>query len=234
MKVFLKIINLIFLTTIIALIAVNYALSVDANEILKNFRAEYKKAKNFTANFEQTTFVAGRKRVANGKLIYQKPNLLRQEFFDVSKPQNVTQLIVSDGKTVYSYTPLIKQVTKQVLSSKKKDTELIPGFGESLEGIEKNYDLRIIKDDLAEKQGIYLIELTPKESSTNSSIFFDVLQVWIRYQDSMPIQFMYKDNKNETTFILSFKDMKVNEKIDESVFKFKIPDDAQVITIPNR
>lgn len=234
MKSFLRIISLTFLTTTIMLIAVNTALTVDANEILKNFRTEYKKTKNFTANFEQTTFVAGKKRVANGKLIYQKPNLLRQEFFNTSKPQDMTQLIVSDGKIVYSYTPLIKQVTKQILSSKKKDVELIPGFGESLEGIEKNYELKIIKDDLAEKQGIYLIELTPKRSSVDSSIFFDVLQVWIRYQDSMPVQFMYKDNKNETTFILSFKDIKINEKIDESVFKFKIPDDAQVITVPNK
>lgn len=230
MKVFLRIISLVS----IVLISAGAIMAVDVNEILKNFRTEYKKTKNFTANFEQTTFVAGKKRVANGKLIYQKPNLLRQEFFDISKPQNINQLIVSDGKTIYSYTPLIKQVTKQVLSSKKKDPELIPGFGESLESIEKNYDLKIVKDDLAEKQGIYLIELTPKEKSVDSSIFFDVLQVWIRYQDSMPVQFMYKDNKNETTFIISFKDIKINEKIDESVFKFKIPDDAQVITIPNR
>lgn len=230
MKVFLKMTILIS----IALITVSIVIAVDVNEILKNFRVEYKKTKNFTANFEQTTFVAGKKRVANGKLIYQKPNLLRQEFFDTSKPQNINQLIVSDGKTLYSYTPLIKQVTKQALSSKKKDAELIPGFGESLENIEKNYNLKIIKDDLAEKQGIYLIELTPKGKSTDSSIFFDVLQVWVRYQDSMPVQFMYKDNKNETTFIISFKDIKINEKIDESVFKFKIPDDAQVITVPNR
>ena len=234
MKRFLKVTILTFLTTAIALIVVSIALTVDVNEILKNFRTEFKKTKNFTANFEQTTFVAGKKRIANGKLIYQKPNLLRQEFFNTSKPQDITQLIVSDGKTVYSYTPIIKQVTKQVLSSKKKDAELIPGFGESLEGIEKNYDLKILKDDLAEKQGIYLVELTPKKVSAGSSVFFDVLQVWIRYQDSMPVQFMYKDNKNETTFILSFKDIKINEKIDESVFKFKIPDDAQVITVPNR
>lgn len=234
MKIF-RAIGLISLIITIVLIAIETAVAVDANEILKNFRAEYKKAKNFTANFEQTTFVAGRKRVANGKLMYQKPNLLRQEFFDISKPQNITQLIISDGKTIYSYTPLIKQVTKQVLSSKKKNVELIPGFGESLEGIEKNYDLKIVKDELAEKQGIYLIELTPKrETSIDSSSFFDVLQVWIRYQDCIPVQFMYKDNKNETTFILSFKDIKINEKFDESIFKFKIPDDAQVITVPNR
>ncbi len=120
------------------------------------------------------------------------------------------------------------------MKKKNENADKVKENVDPLEGIEKNYNLRIVKDDLAEKQGIYLIELTPKENSTNSSIFFDVLQVWIRYQDSMPIQFMYKDNKNETTFILSFKDMKVNEKIDESVFKFKIPDDAQVITIPNR
>lgn len=202
----------------------------DVNTIIQNFRKEFKNTKTFTANFEQTTIVAGKKRIANGKIFFQKPNLLRQEFYDPSDPNSMTQLIVSDGKSIMSYTPSISQVTKQELSG--KSSELFPGFGQSLEDLEKNYDISMLEDELAKKKGFCLLELKPKTDISGSGIKFDIMQVWINETDYIPIQFMYKDIANETTFIMTFKDVKLNEKIDSSLFKFKVPNNVQVITIP--
>lgn len=202
----------------------------NVNTIVQNFRKEFKNTKTFTANFEQTTIVAGKKRVANGKIFFQKPNLLRQEFYDPSDPNNLTQLIVSDGKSIMSYTPSINQVTKQELSG--KSSELFPGFGQSLENLEKNYHIEMLEDELAKKKGYCLLELRPKTDISDSGVKFDLMQVWINEMDFIPIQFMYKDIANETTFIMTFKDVKLNEKIDSSLFKFKVPNNVQVITIP--
>lgn len=220
------------------LVAVNIILAIDVDEIVANFRKEYKKVKSFSADFEQTTLVAGKKRVAGGRLSFQKPNLFRQEYYDPSNPQNMTQLIVSDGKTILSYTPLIKQVTRQDLS--RKNTEVFPGFGQALENVEKNYNLELVKDELAEKHGVYVLQLIPKKQDKKvvsqyvSTPVFDVLQVWIKNEGSVPVQVMYKDNKNETTFFLLFKNVKINEKFDESIFKFTAPAGVQVINIPSR
>jgi chaperone LolA len=208
--------------------------AITVEEIVASFKKKYKETNNFSADFEQTTFVAGQKRVARGKLNFQKPNLLRQRYADPNNPENMTQLIVSDGETVWAYTPLINQVTKQELAQDESRLELLPGFGQSLENVYKNYSLSLAEDKLAEKQGIRVVELTPINSDESVDSVFDVLQIWIREKDSTPVQFMYKDGKNQITLVMSFKNVKTNEKLDDSTFKFEVPKGVQVITIPSQ
>jgi outer membrane lipoprotein-sorting protein len=99
-----------------------------------------------------------------------------------------------------------------------------------------------VEDELAEKLGVHVVELMPKtrngksdqEGEAPAKPLFDVLQVWIQDEDSVPVQFMYKDKKNQTTFVLSFKNVKINENLDESTFKFEVPKGVQVITVPDQ
>lgn len=224
----------IVISLLLALITLDSVSAPNVEEIVASFKKKYEKTNNFSADFEQTTFVAGRKRVASGKLSFQKPNLLRQEYSDPANAKNTIQLVVSDGKTLWSYTPLINQVTRQKLAQDENRVELLPGFGKSLENVEKNYSLSLVEDKLAEKQGVYVVELTPKKGDESVDSMFDVLQVWIRDKDSTPVQFMYKDGKNQITFVLSFKNFKINEKLDKSTFEFTVPKGVQIITVPSR
>jgi len=219
---------------LLLMLFVNIVFALSIEEIAKNFRERYKKTNNFSADFEETKFVAGRKHIARGKLSFQKPNLLRQEYFDPSNPENMTVLIVSDGQTLWSYTPLINQVIKQKVLQNEGSLELLPGFGRSMENVEKNYSLSLVKDELAEKNRVHAVELIPKVQDEISESMFDTLQVWIRDEDSVPVQFMYKHKKNEMTFILSFKNVKLNEDLDKSTFEFEVPKGVQVITVPDR
>jgi len=210
------------------LMIVNSLHAIDAEEIAGKFKKAYKNMKNFSAGFEQTTIASGKKRTATGKLTFEKPNLLRQEYYE-SNTKKVSQLIVSDGKFLISYTPMIKQVTKQDID---KNQEILPGFGQSLEKVDKNYNIKLIPDELAEKKGVHCIELTPKQ--TEDTLMFDSLQIWVRDEDSIPVQIMYKDDKNQATFFFSFDNIKLNGKLDDSVFKFTIPTGVQVITVPSK
>lgn len=210
------------------MILIGFAHAIDSNDIASKFNKAYKNMKNFTADFEYTTLVAGKKRVAVGKIIFQKPNLLKQEYYESKDSKKVTQLIVSNGKSLLSYTPMIKQVTKKDL----KNDEIFAGLGQSLEKVEKYYNIKLLKDELAEKKNTHLVELSPKKKDENS--MFDSIQVWVRDEDSIPVQIMYKDNQNEATFFFSFENVKLNDKIDNSVFEFKIPSGAQVITVPDK
>ena len=203
------------------------------DEVVRNFREKYEKTNNFSADFEEITIVAGRKHVAIDSVSFQKPNLLRKKNVDPSKPDQTTQLIVSDGQTLWSYTPLIKQVTRQKLQG-GDNMELLPGFGRSMENIEKNYSLGFVADELAEKQGVHVVELVPGNGDESSDTTFDAMQVWMRDKDSVPVQFMYKSKKNEMTYILSFKKIKLNENLDESTFRFEVPAGVQVITVPDQ
>jgi len=231
-----------FISLPLLLVMLDIAFALSVEEIVSNFRRNYEKTSNFSADFEQTILIAGAKRVARGTLNFQKPNLLRQKYSDPSNPEHMIQLIVSDGQTLWSYTPLINQVTKQTLAQDESGAELLPGFGEGAENIEENYSLSLVEDNLAEKHGVHVVELIPKkqdestgqEGEAPAEPLFDVLQVWIRDEDSAPVQFMYKDKKNETTFVLSFKNIKINENLDRSIFKFEAPEGVQLITIPGQ
>ena len=224
----------IVISLLLTLLTMDSLSAPNVEKIAASFKKKYEKTNNFSADFEQTTFVAGRKRVASGKLSFQKPNLLRQEYSDPANAKNTIQLVVSDGEMIWSYTPLINQVTKQKLAQDKDHIELLPGFGQSLENVEKNYSLSLAEDKLAEKQGVHVVELTPKKGDDGVDSMFDVLQVWIRDKDSTPVQFMYKDSKNQITFVLSFKNFKINEKLDKSTFEFSVPKGVQIITVPSR
>ena len=222
----------IFISIFIFGIAIfaNSVYSIDVDEITKNVKKAYKNMKSFNADFEQTTIVAGKKRIAFGKLAFQKPNLLRQEYYESEKSQKTSQLLISDGKAIMSYTPMLKQATKQEFAS--KDQEIFPGFGQSLENIDKNYNAKLIKDEVAEKKGVHCVELSPKKQEEGQ--IFDAMQLWVRDADSIPVQAMYKDGKNDATFIFSFKNIKINEKLDELIFKFTPPAGTQIITIPSK
>ncbi|HGJ65252.1 TPA: outer membrane lipoprotein carrier protein LolA [bacterium] len=223
-----KKVAILYLIISMMLILVGFTHAIDADEIIKKFTKVYKNMKNFTADFEYTTLVAGKKRVSFGKITFQKPNLLRQEYFEDKDSNKVTQLIVSNGKELISYTPMIKQVTKQDIS----ENEIFLVLGQSFERIDKDYNVKLLKDELAEKKNIHLIELIPKKK--DNSAMFDTIQVWVKDEDSIPTQVMYKDNKNEATFFFSFENVKINNKLDKSVFEFQIPNGVQVITVPNK
>lgn len=227
MKNFHRIISILVL--IIAMLAwTRPVFSIDAEEITKNVKKAYKNMKNFSADFEQTTIVAGKKRITFGVVTFQKPNLLRQEYYEAENSKKMSQLIISDGKAIMSYTPMIKQMTKQEFSSKNE--EIFPGFGQSLENVEKNYDIKLIKDEVSERKGVHCVELTPKKRDEDQ--MFETIQVWVRDEDSIPVQVMYRDSKNGATFFFSFKNIKINSKIDESIFKFTPPPGTQIVTVP--
>ena len=80
----------VFLLLLLVMLDTAFGLSVQ--EIVSNFREKYEKRSSFSADFEQTTIVAGRKRVAIGTLNFQKPNLLRQKYLqeDCHRPCRTT------------------------------------------------------------------------------------------------------------------------------------------------
>ena len=222
------------LAFVLLMVVSNAAIGLTASEIAAKFRDKYLKTQNFSADFVETTIVAGKQHTGKGRVYFQKPDLLRKENLDPANPGKLLQLIVSDGNVVWSYTPLIKQVTKQKLTHDKANMELLPGFGASMENVEKNYILTLKQDEVAEKSGSHLVELVPKRAEGNPGASFDIMQVWIRDSDSLPTQFLYKNKKKETVLILSFKNIKINQDLPKSTFKFEVPKGVQVITVPSR
>ena len=213
-----------------------YAYSVD--EVFDNFRKAYNASRNFSAEFEETIFRDGVKSSSKGELTFSKPNLLRKRTVGQKDPTQLVQLIVLDGAYSWAYTPMLNQVNKMKLNNPEHEP-LLPGIDASLQDVQKNYDMRLIVDEVANSKGVYQIELTPKPHILSKPVDAgpqsrETLQIWIQAKDWLPIQFGYKlrsDTESDVSGIISLTNIERDRKLDKGFFKFDIPNGAEVIDI---
>lgn len=225
------------------IIGVNYA-SADTvddytiDEVFQNFKTAYGRSKNFSADFEETTFRGGNKTVAKGRLVFSKPNSLRKEYVSQKDPTKLSQLIILDGEYSWSYTPVLNQVNK-MRWNKSSRKELLPGIGASLEDAQENYNMKLVADKVANAQGVHRIELNPKphmvpraENGTISP--HEILEIWVQSAEWLPMQFGYRsesNDRNDMNVIVSLTNIRRDREIDAHTFKFVIPDGVEVIDL---
>ncbi len=209
-------------------------------EIFQNFKAAYTKSENFSAEFEETTLFANRENVARGRLVFGKPNLLRKEYVDRKDSSKIVQLTVLDGEYGWTYTPLLNQVNKMKLKNSVRK-ELLPGIGESLEDVPKNYDMVIVPDEVANPKGIHQIRLTPKAHlvspstpQTTVAITQETVEIWVKAGEWLPVQFGYKtefDDGTTQSVIVALKKIERDKKLTPEIFTFVVPKDAEIIDL---
>lgn len=219
--------------------------TMTAEEVFKQFQAKYQKSRNFCADFEEISFMSSQKSITKGKLVFQKPNMLRKEYKDPNDASKISQLILSNGKIIWSYTPWLSQATRQELKNPEAHREFLPGIGSSLEKLKDHYDLSLFEDPVAKKKGVYVLQLTPKKEIKEikgikrikriNDPTFDAIQAWIRPSDWLPLQFSYEDKKSNMTLIISFneKTIRVDEKLNNSIFEFQPPKGTEIIDVPD-
>ncbi len=208
------------------------------DEVFENFRRAYEESQNFSAAFEETTFRGATKNLTQGHLVFSKPNLIRKEYVNQKDSTQALQIIVLDGTYSWSYTPMLNQVNKMKWNNSNR-RELLPGIGTSLQDVRKNYNMRLIVDELAEQRGICQLELNPKphmfsQSEGDSHVGHEVLEIWIRTTDWLPMQFGYKfegDAGNSTSVIVSLENILRDQDLDGEIFKFVIPAGVEVINL---
>ena len=206
-------------------------------EVFDNFKKAYGASQNFSASFKETTFRTGTRTSARGQLTFSKPNLLRKKYFGKNNPTHMVQVIVLDGTYSWSYTPMLNQVNKMKWNNPNR-RELLPGIGASLQDVQKNYNMKLIVDEIANQKGIYKIELTPKPhmlpESADSTPPRETLEIWIRTEDWLPMQFGYKsesDTGNNTSVIVSLTDIHRDQELASGTFVFVIPEGEEVIDL---
>ena len=95
------------------------------------------------------------------------------------------------------------------------------GFGNSLDQLEKYFDIKVETKQLVGKFGSYKMQLTPLKNSKMEDKFEKVV-VYIRDDLWLPYGAEMYENDGDIT-IWEFTDFKINEKIKEDVFKQELP-----------
>ena len=228
--------NFLFAGILLSLLCVNNTYSQTVDEIFQNFKQAYEKSDNFSANFEETTLLSNRKSVARGRFIFGKPNLLRKEYVDRKDASKVVQITVLDGEYAWTYTPILNQVNKMKWNNPER-RELLPGIGASLEDVQTNYDMALVPDEFANPKGVHQIELTPKKDPKDQLMNADVkekLLIWVKSDEWLPVQFGYESELEDGTrqsVIVALTEIKRDTELAPDLFKFVVPEDAEVINL---
>lgn len=133
-------------------------------------------------------------------------------------------LSVSDGEFVWT----LHEADHQRMATKTRPTEAMGIFGDTrfLDTLEKEHDLKVMKDDKFEGKAVWVIEARPKKPVPMSPIartehsFQKETGLWVR-----AVAYDEKDKVISTTEVT---DIKLNQTIPPERFVFKAPEGVQV------
>lgn len=160
---------------------------------------------------------------SSGTAYVRKPKQLRIEQNEPEK-----QLLISDGKTVYVYTPRFNQVIKDSWKkwfSKNLFFPGIAGFVEMIETLKKDYQWTV--NGLAQLDGVntVIVQLTCSDKKRDER-----LKLWVSENDFMPRKTEFTSGTlSMTTTLVS---LKRDEELNPELFKFNRPAKAEIIKMP--
>ena len=176
---------------------------------IRDIRKKLSRVKDLAADFKYTAVikVLDERQVSNGKLYLKKPDRFRIELEYLT--------LVSDGETVWNYTPENKQVLK---SSLEKSPE-IPRISNVVFDFEKSYRV----DRLRSERKYHVLTLIPREPVADITS----LEVWVDKKKLLVRKMAYQDiNGNEKIYELS--NIKINQKPARDLFMFQVPEGVEV------
>ena len=191
--------------------------SKNLTQVLDRLQRHYRDTDSFSAKFsEEIATVGAPKRKRQGTVSFRKPGRMRWEF---EAPE--VQTLVSDGQTLYSYDPDLNQVVetplKQALKSSSA-TSFLLGLG----NIKRDFKAAFASP--AKPGGLIDLLLDPKAGGYK-------IEVGIDPKTYNLITLTLTDQLGDTTRI-DFSDIHDNVELPESIFAFKAPPGADVVTAP--
>lgn len=192
------------------------------DEIVKRLQDNYRAMKDYEASFVQETKIKAYPRAqrSSGKVFYKKPGGMRWNY---DRPE--ASEIVTDGQTVWMYTPSLNQVMKTTFSESSQSrvaTAFLSGMG----NLKADFDIALDNSE-GEDSGYRLI-LRPKDNMDSvKTLVFTVDRKAFNIKKSV-LTDLYD---NVTTVTLS--DFKINNGLKDALFEFIPPEGVEVVTPPS-
>jgi len=189
----------------------------DLKQVLDRLQRHYRDTNSFSAKFsEEIATVGAPKRNRQGTVSFRKPGRMRWEFETPEK-----QTIVSDGETLYSYDPDLNQVVETPLRQALKSssaTSFLLGIGNI------NRDFKAAFASPPAPTGLIDLILDAKTGGYK-------IEVGLDRKSYNLIRLTLTDQLGDVTSI-DFSDVHDNVDLPDSIFAFKTPPGADVVTAP--
>ncbi len=200
------------------LIAVSIGLSAgdSAREILEKVQKKYDEMFNATLSFSQKVKFGLSKAEysASGMLYMKKSNHYRIEMED--------RTFVTDGKTVWSYSPENKQV---LIDTYKEDPRSFSPE-KFLLSVPKDFYSAILAREKSRGQTLVVLKLTPKDDKSSMKS----LKLWVDEEEWLLRKAEIVD-VNKNVRIYTVLDIRLNTTLSDSTFAFVAPPGVEVVDL---
>ena len=184
--------------------------------VLKQMDTQAAEFHSLTADLERTkvTVVVNDKSTESGKIVVRNDDKMRIE---LTQPDPRT--ILRDGEKFYIYNPKIHRVEEYNLGNRKSivDQFLLLGLGTSGKSLKESYSIALKGEDTLDGQKVVLLELLPKTDEVKRQL--SKIQLWLDESTWLPAQQQFFETGSGDYFIIRYRNVMRNVRIDDSEFK---------------
>ena len=190
------------------------------SETLRLIQEQYQSITSFEGQFIQISHRSDQEsgvQKATGKVSYKRPGKMRWTY---ETPEE--QLLITNGKILWLFDPLLENVTIQSMEKITDGTALsfLLGVGD----LRTDFTLRETSRDLLENVEGLLVELEPRKETAN--LAFIQLEVHPETHDLKKIILM---DQQDNYRIIALENMSYNMALPDSDFVFEVTPDMEVI-----
>ncbi len=195
--------------------------AADLEGIIDGLQESYRSMKDYRARFLQETRIKAypHPQKSSGEVFYKKPGKMRWNYDEPERRE-----IVTDGKTLWMYTPSLSQVIKtdfDAVNRSRLARVFISGMGD----LRKDFRIKLL--DSGPRDETFRLLLTPKKEK-------EALKSIVLTVDGETFNILGTETTDiyDNVTVVKFSDLEMNGEIDDSVFRFKVPEGVEVITSP--
>lgn len=195
------------------------AKSAGIPELLKKVEANYSKSVTLRTEFSQVNESAAtkRKETSSGTIVFKRPKKFRWE---VQKPEHLRSLTVSDGKTIWAYTPPFDETEPGQLITRKAAQFQSPLAQTLLAG-----SFSQAKGIKVEAVGPATFNLTPKKG-TAGTVVRALLEV---EPTKLVIQKVVLEHADGNRSEISLSKVELGVDVNETLFQFTAPPNTDIV-----
>jgi outer membrane lipoprotein carrier protein len=189
---------------------------VTVKEITENMQRRYEMVNDASAEFTQHVKFGFSKieQTFAGTLQMKKPNKYRIE--------SEYQTLVTDGKTVWAYSP----VNHQVLVDRFKENQNSISLEKFLLNIPSSYYASLLGRETSGDVRLFVLKLVPKDDRS----FIKSVKVWVDDGRWVVHKVSILDvNETETTYTIT--NVKLNSQLSDTTFSFVPPPETEVVDL---
>jgi outer membrane lipoprotein-sorting protein len=178
--------------------------------------------------WEQFFKVINEKDEQKGTVYYRRSGKEIQMKAEITDPPK--EVLFSDGK-VQVYEPKLKRVTSYEAGKNREAVEsfLVLGFGGSGADMLRSFDVRYLAEENIGDVQAAKLELIPKQDRVRN--IFAKIWLWIDPARGISLQQQFFEPSGDYR-LAKYSNLKVNQKIPDTVFKLKTTGDTKVVSSP--